>query len=152
MATNTKKSDLLREKAQGIAFSGEVVNEDKDGITIRVGNSIFEIKRDDVVSKKESQGGTRVAVKPDAQVIQSKSVVAGSVGRRASFGLFGRFTTIFANDCSECSECSECTECSECSECTECSECLGFVDRFGHDLAGNPRTFKSPVLARRFSG
>jgi hypothetical protein len=151
MPGKIKKSDLLNEKAQGIEFSGEVVSDDQDGITIRVGNSIFEIKKDDVVSKKENQGVTRVAVKQDAQVIQSKSVVAGSVRRRASFGLFGGFTTLFGNDCTECSECSECTECSECSECTECSECLGFTDRFGHDLAGNARTFKSPVLTRRFS-
>ena len=151
MPRNMKKSDLLKEKGQGIEFSGEVVSDDQDGITIRVGSSIFEIKKDDVVSKKESQGVTRVAVKQDAQVVQSKSVVAGSVSRRASFGLFGGFRTIFGNDCTECSECSECTECSECSECTECSECLGFTDQFGHDLAGNPRTFKSPVLTRRFN-
>ena len=90
MARNTKKSDLLKEA--GIALSGEVVNEDQDGITIRVGNSIFEIRKDDVVSKTEGQQGvTRVAVKQDAQVIQSKSVVASSVSRRASTGLFGRF-------------------------------------------------------------
>lgn len=151
MPRNMKKSDLLKEKEQGIEFSGEVVSDDQDGVTIRVGNSIFEIKKDDVVSRKENQGVTRVAVKQDAQVIQSKSVVAGSVSRRANSGLFGRFTTNFNNDCTECSECSECTECSECSECTECSDCLGFTDRFGHDLAGNARTFKSPVLTRRFS-
>jgi hypothetical protein len=151
MPGKIKKSDLLKEKAQGIEFSGEVVSDDQDGVTIRVGNSIFEIKKDDVVSRKENEGVTRVAVKQDAQVIQSKAVVAGSVSRRASLGLFGRFNTRFNDDCTECSECSECTECSECSECTECSECLGFTDRFGHDLAGNARTFKSPVLTRRFS-
>jgi hypothetical protein len=63
MPQKIKKSDLLNEKAQGIEFSGEVVSDDQDGITIRVGNSIFEIKKDDVVSKKENQGVTRVAVK-----------------------------------------------------------------------------------------
>ena len=150
MPRETKKSDLLKEKGQGIAFSGEIVNEDQEGITLRVGNSIFEVRKDDVISKKESQGVTRVAVKQDAQVIQSRSVTASSVSRRVSAGLFGRFTNIF-NDCTECSECVDCTECSECVDCTECSECVGFAERFGHDLAGNPRTFKSPVITRRFS-
>lgn len=150
MPKDTKKSELLKEKRQGIAFSGEVVNEDQDGITLRVGNSIFEIKKDDMVSKQASQGVTRVAVKQDAQVIQSRAVVASSVSRRVSAGLFGRIGNFF-NDCTECSECVDCTECSECVDCTECSECVGFADRFGHDLAGNPRTFKSPVITRRFS-
>jgi hypothetical protein len=150
MAKNTKKADLLREKERGIAFSGEVVNEDADGVSVRVGNSIFEIRKDDVVSKKESQGVTRVEVKQDAQVIQSKAVTASSIGRRASAGLFGRVGNFF-NDCTECSECADCTECSECADCTECSECVGFAERFGHDLAGNPRTFRSPVLTQRFN-
>lgn len=144
-----KKSDLLKDAGQGIGFSGKVVEEDQDGITIRAGNSIFEIKKDHVLSRDDAEGVTRLAVKQDANVIQSKAVVASSFRRT---GLFGRgFSNIFTTDCTECSECSECTECSECSECTECSECVGFADRFGHDLAGNARTFKSPVLTRRAS-
>lgn len=144
-----KKSDLLKGTGQGIGFSGKVVDEDQDGITIRVGNSIFEIRKDDLLSRKDSEGVTRIAVKQDANLIQSRALVASSVSRRVTAGLFGRIFDFFANDCTECSECSECTECSECSECTECSECVGLGDRFGHDLAGNPRTFKSPVLTRR---
>ena len=144
----SNKSEVLRKSEQGIQFSGKVVSDDQDGISIHVGNSIFEIKKDDLLSKKESDGVTRIAVKKDANVIQSRAVVASSVNRIGS-GVFGHFGDVFGTDCTECSECADCTECSECADCTECSECVAFAERFGHDLAGNPRTFRAAVLKQR---
>lgn len=107
--------ESLRPQAR---VAGQIVAEEKEMLTVRMGGYLLEIPRSSVLGQEQDSGDAVIInLRPDAEILMTTLTpveeMIGVLSSRIIKGMVNPF-----DECCDCTECSYCTDCTECSYCT----------------------------------